>query len=460
MAETRFHDPDSLEEGDVNFDSVGWNPSASGSTVVPQAGGLSATTRPCLSTSPMNQRRPSPTPLDWIPGSSRLSVPHDLPGFPYSFQPRLSSPPPPTYLSGLALSNFPSRSPSVQSSSFPLEDSPLHERDSDPGRSSLPVTTDPPLNRLDVESSRSVQSTQPSDRVSFVNTGFKAVPPSVGQPLMMGPFTNEKRGKRPREEAMESRKRRREHAENAPAKVASPPRPKARPIPQKKAINMRPSPSMTSLLSTSTPLSAKYTPPAILAQDDSLRSRRRGECLPEARGHTGDAMRRQNTSPTRLPDPLVQDVCRLFLSVDFGKPWVDAVHRFQDFENLHPSESNPKAKLSSVNRPICVHEWIKRKRSVTYQPDANALSTISQDFHSWWKALQPEWRVSKGNKGLKKANGDWSRLRISGANGFLSVMAALFFWRSSLESPDDINWKAALEDVGWALKCMVATAVS
>jgi hypothetical protein len=125
---------------------------------------------------------------------------------------------------------------------------------------------------------------------------------------------------------------------------------------------------------------------------------------------------------------------------------------------LHPS--NPKAKSNSLNRPICVHEWIKRKRSATYRPDAKALSKISQDFHAWWRALQLEWRLSNNNKGLKKANGDWSRLRISSVNGFLSVMAALFFWGLSLKSPDNVGWKEALGDVGWALKCMATPALS
>ncbi len=36
-------------------------------------------------------------------------------------------------------------------------------------------------------------------------------------------------------------------------------------------------------------------------------------------------------------------------------------------------------------------------------------------------------------------------------------MAALFFWRSS---PDDVGWKDALEDIGWALKCVVKMAPS
>jgi len=107
-----------------------------------------------------------------------------------------------------------------------------------------------------------------------------------------------------------------------------------------------------------------------------------------------------------------------------------------------------------------VHEWIKRGCPATYRPDPKVASNISQDFHSWWTALQPEWRLSDDNKGLKKGNGDWSRLRISGANGFLSVMVALFFWKSSLKSPNDVGWKVALEDAVWALKCMVDTAIS
>ena len=385
----------------MNFDSVESSP---GSTAVPQGS--------VLATQPYSK---SPSP-----------------GVPYPLQPRLSSPSTPT-ARDLALPISPLLSPSpVQSSDdFPFtppRNSHLNKKGSD----LLLVATVPPFNHLNLGNSQSVQSTQLSKPVSSANN---AVPPSVVEPLAKG-----KQEKPGCETALENQKRMRKRPAplaEKPSKVASPPLPKPQNLPS---------------------ISTRFSSPLTCAP--SARKRRSGECLPEGRGEVGDATKRQKTSQTRLADPAVQGACKLFLSVDFGKDWMDAVYHFQNFETLHPS--NQKDKLKGVNRPICVHEWIKRGRSATYRPDPKTSSTIPQDFHSWWRDLQPEWRLSKGNKGLEKdkGNGDWSRLRISGANGFLSVMAALFFWRLSLKSPDgEVDWKEALIDVCSALKCMVKTAI-
>lgn len=161
--------------------------------------------------------------------------------------------------------------------------------------------------------------------------------------------TNEKPKKRPRDEAvLENHKRRREEptppVEEPPAKVPSPPCPKPRLRPRnlEKTVTMGPPSSLTCppSQSTSTLLLAKYTTlPAISSQDDSVRSPRSyrsEEFVPEGRGSTGDAVMHQKTSPTRLPDPVVQDACKLFFSVDLGKSWADAIHHFQDFETPSP----------------------------------------------------------------------------------------------------------------------------
>jgi len=67
-----------------------------------------------------------------------------------------------------------------------------------------------------------------------------------------------------------------------------------------------------------------------------------------------------------------------------------------------------------------------------------------------------ERKYNGGRGSWRKGNGRGLECPLT-----LSVMAALFFWRSSLKhkSPDDVGWKEALEDVGWALKCMVKTVI-
>ena len=329
-AETRLDDPDAVHEDNMNFDSIEWSPSSSGTTVVFQGQGSSVVaTQPCSSILPASMNQP-PVSLDQTgppPGLTlpfKSSVPRRPPGLPLPLQLRVSSP---TSIPGLALLNSPLRpwSPMQSSDSFPFT----------PPRNSF-------LNQLDAEGS-------PSEPVSST-TALKSVPPFLNQEsLMVEPLTKEKGGKRPGGETLlESRKKRRKQsvplAEKSPSKVASPPRPKAHPKPQKMATATRLSSSLTCA--------------------PSARKRRSGECPPDDRGDINDAAMRQKTSSTRLPDPVAQDACKLFLSVDFGEAWMDALRHFQDFETLHPS--NSKARLKSVYRPICVHEWIKRGRSATY----------------------------------------------------------------------------------------------
>lgn len=130
----------------------------------------------------------------------------------------------------------------------------------------------------------------------------------------------------------QSRRRRRKQSESLvekpPAKVASPPCPEPHLKPQKKAIVMTPSSSLTCAPSAS----ISTIPPAISSQNDSVRPARKcrsGGCLP---GDVSEVTKRQKTSSPRLPDPAVQDACKLFrklfLSIDFSKAWVDAVHLF------------------------------------------------------------------------------------------------------------------------------------
>ncbi len=106
------------------------------------------------------------------------------------------------------------------------------------------------------------------------------------------------------ETASESRKRQREQPilEKASAKAASPPRPKPH---QKKAVAMRPLSSLTCApaASTGTPSSVR-----------SARKHQSGECLPLDQ----NATKCQRTSLTRLPDSVVQDACKLFLSINFS----------------------------------------------------------------------------------------------------------------------------------------------
>jgi len=67
---------------------------------------------------------------------------------------------------------------------------------------------------------------------------------------------------------------------------------------------------------------------------------------------------------------------------------------------------------------------------------------------SWWKELQPDWRMSSlGQITYSKVDGDWGNMQTAGRNGLLSVVAALFFWGVPLKKMK----KTPHEDKGWKI---------
>jgi hypothetical protein len=108
------------------------------------------------------------------------------------------------------------------------------------------------------------------------------------------------------------------------------------------------------------------------------------------------------------------------------------------------------AKLGTTSRPACISAWIQRARSPKWRPNlAGQLDKLGSDFWSWWGSLQPEWRVE-----FQRSNGDWEVLRKPGANGLVSVLAALFFWGTALGDgcKDTVDWCQAVADMQWVLE--------
>lgn len=119
------------------------------------------------------------------------------------------------------------------------------------------------------------------------------------------------------------------------------------------------------------------------------------------------------------------------------------------------STKKKKPWLSSSGRPEVVGQWIKRGRSTTWRPDAGTCDKFESEFNTWWRSLQPSWRIGDG-AGLRRDDGqDWDVLRCSGVNGVLSAIAGLFFWaHNSFDGAPTPVWDAAVADVLYAVEML------
>ncbi|KJA14112.1 hypothetical protein HYPSUDRAFT_106491, partial [Hypholoma sublateritium FD-334 SS-4] len=139
---------------------------------------------------------------------------------------------------------------------------------------------------------------------------------------------------------------------------------------------------------------------------------------------------------------------KLFNTAALGSEWALLVSNWVRFEE--DAQFQGGGKLGTQRRPRVVADWIQRARSPVYRPAINDVAGFATDFSAWWQSLQPEWRRTDSDAGpdLPRQGGDWTHIRRSGANGLLSVVAALFFWGNVVQgTPARAVWLKAMEDV-------------
>jgi hypothetical protein len=135
-------------------------------------------------------------------------------------------------------------------------------------------------------------------------------------------------------------------------------------------------------------------------------------------------------------------------SQDLGLAWLELVGLWEAFERRHdfkPADKQPN--LSSFKRPPCIGEWLKNARKPSWRPsfkDAGKFDMqFDTEFLAWWGSLLPG-----------TAAADLSPISKPGINGFLSVIAALFFWGASCGPTP--AWGKRTEDVSKALTKLVS----
>jgi hypothetical protein len=138
-------------------------------------------------------------------------------------------------------------------------------------------------------------------------------------------------------------------------------------------------------------------------------------------------------------------------SENLGEEWMKLVEEWGNFEKQQ--QFVEVKRLPSKGRPEVVTTWISRGRKISCRPEINDLKAYETQFKTWWVGLQPDWRVMNGEVVKTSVEGDWDCLRLSGCNGFLSILAALFFWGIAARNKPVRRkvWSSAVEDCFMAI---------
>ncbi|KAJ8488051.1 hypothetical protein ONZ45_g14104 [Pleurotus djamor] len=145
----------------------------------------------------------------------------------------------------------------------------------------------------------------------------------------------------------------------------------------------------------------------------------------------------------------------------YGPTWEKILALWEELERGEGFEANGMV-LSAANRPKEVRLWIKSARPYHRMPSFEPVK-YGKTWWRWWMANNPEWRktTNDGLHLLPGDTGDWGdHLPATGLNGFLSVLAGLWFWRENASDvcPSLDSWRMALHDVEWVLGQLVAEA--
>ncbi|KAL0572313.1 SERTA domain-containing protein 3 [Marasmius crinis-equi] len=91
-----------------------------------------------------------------------------------------------------------------------------------------------------------------------------------------------------------------------------------------------------------------------------------------------------------------------------------------------------RGRLTTEGRPAQVGVWIGQARRAHFTPDIRDVVEYGKQVKRWWWHCAPEWRQVKGSDELRRGKGPWEELRVSGVNGWTSIMAALGWWMGAI----------------------------
>ncbi|KAJ7631950.1 hypothetical protein DFH06DRAFT_1004635 [Mycena polygramma] len=111
-------------------------------------------------------------------------------------------------------------------------------------------------------------------------------------------------------------------------------------------------------------------------------------------------------------------------------------------------------------RPSEVAQWIKHGRSITRPTEVEDHDMLVEKWWEWWSDVNPDWREKdgQGRPVIGEQSGDWGTLVHPGANGILTALLLLVWWREGETGAPTELWLAAVRDVGWVLTGLLSAA--
>ncbi|KAJ7436472.1 hypothetical protein B0H11DRAFT_2256177 [Mycena galericulata] len=116
---------------------------------------------------------------------------------------------------------------------------------------------------------------------------------------------------------------------------------------------------------------------------------------------------------------------------------------------------SPPRGFPAVHRPPEIHTWIKCARIGT--PFIADIKVFAKQWAVWWKTINPGWRLVDGAL-VQETKGLWDVMRVPGANGFLSVLIGLKWWKDKSPGGGGEEFAAAVKDVSWVLRQLLGDA--
>jgi hypothetical protein len=173
--------------------------------------------------------------------------------------------------------------------------------------------------------------------------------------------------------------------------------------------------------------------------------------------HTTDSAR--PTVPAAAPDWFKLGFGEV-TKVELGPTFDKILWRFIEIESIGEFADLKKG-FPSSGRPNKLGKWIGAGQWRRSPPIVTDVERFAKTWWKWWVGLQPDWRKGRetGKLGEGMYGDDWDSMTVPGPNGWLSVVACLYWWgcatRGSLGTLSH-GYEEALQDVIFMMDGLLA----
>lgn len=156
------------------------------------------------------------------------------------------------------------------------------------------------------------------------------------------------------------------------------------------------------------------------------------------------------------------------LKADIGSEYDKLIVLLIEFESTNHYTTQRSSRFYTTDRPVEIKKWVSNARGRRGTViEITDVSAYSERWWKWWISLQPNWRIydKKGRPIVtlqQNSPADWTPLIVHGANGFLGVVASLYWWGFAIKALNDKekekykkDWDKAIIDCKWVLRCIL-----